>query len=87
MTEDLMSDRALRRTRLWLRLAAAAALSLALAATGWAQCAMCKAAAENMDPVSVRNLNFATLLLLCPPVAIFCAFFVAAYRRRDPPSE
>lgn len=70
----------------WLKLFTVAALLLLLfAAPAWAQCAMCKAAAENMDPVSVRNLNFATLLLLCPPVAIFCAFFIAAYRHRDPP--
>jgi hypothetical protein len=82
-----MTDSTRRRHTIRLRLAAAFVLLLALAATGLAQCAMCKAAAENMDPVSVRNLNFATLLLLTPPVGIFCAFFYAAYKRRDAPGD
>ncbi len=49
-----------------------------------AQCAMCKASAANLDSVSARTLNLATLILLCPPVAIFCAIFVVAYKHRNP---
>jgi hypothetical protein len=66
----------------WL---AAWAFVLALPAAAWAQCAMCKTSAENMDPAGVKYLNFATLLLLTPPVAIFCGFFYVAYKRRESP--
>ncbi len=52
-----------------------------------AQCAMCKASASGLDGAGARNLNYAVVVLLCPPVAIFCALFVAAYRRRDPPDD
>lgn len=52
-----------------------------------AQCAMCKASASNLDSISARTLNISTLILLCPPVAIFCAIFVVAYRHRNPPED
>jgi hypothetical protein len=52
-----------------------------------AQCAMCKASAGNLDSVSARQLNISTLILLCPPVAIFCAIFVVAYKHRNPPDD
>ncbi|HEX9918303.1 MAG TPA: hypothetical protein VGA87_03995, partial [Pyrinomonadaceae bacterium] len=57
-------------------------LALVAAAANWlapdalAQCARCKASAANLDAVSARALNLSTLILLCPPVAIFCAIFV-----------
>lgn len=71
-------------------------LVLALVAAAWAvfmspdalaQCAMCKASAANLDSISARQLNISTLILLCPPVAIFCAIFVVAYRHRNPPDD
>jgi hypothetical protein len=71
-------------------------LFLALVAAGWAafsvtdavaQCAMCKASAANLDSISARQLNISTLILLCPPVAIFCAIFVVAYKHRNPPDD
>ena len=69
-------------------------LALVAAATLWAfapdaaaQCAMCKASASNLDSISARTLNIATLILLCPPVAIFCAIFVIAYKHRNPPGD
>jgi hypothetical protein len=65
----------------WL---ACVALSLAAQASAFAQCAMCKTSAENMDPAGVKYLNIAMLLLLTPPVAIFCGFFYLAYKRREP---
>ena len=52
-----------------------------------AQCAMCKASASALDGPGAKNLNYAILVLLCPPVAIFCAIFVVAYRRREPPDD
>ena len=66
----------------------AAALLVALSAgDAAAQCAMCKTSASNLEPGGVKNLNLAVLLLLVPPVAIFCGFFFAAYKRREPPGD
>ena len=78
------------RAKLLRLLPAAILLSLlifAAAAPSPAQCAMCKASAQGLDGTGARNLNYAVVVLLCPPVAIFCALFVAAYRRRDPPDD
>ena len=45
-----------------------------------AQCAMCKAAAAASGNDA---LNTAILVLLIPPVVIFCAIFIVAYRLRE----
>ncbi len=71
---------------LLLALTAAAVLTFA-PADAYAQCAMCKSTANNLDSVSARQLNLSTLILLCPPVAIFCAIFVIAYKHRNPPGD
>lgn len=73
------------KTSLLLALVAAAVMFCAPDAL--AQCAMCKASAANLDSISARQLNISTLILLCPPVAIFCAIFVVAYRHRNPPDD
>jgi hypothetical protein len=70
-----------------LLLALVAAGSFLLVPDAHAQCAMCKASAANLDSVSARNLNISTLILLCPPVAIFCAIFVVAYKHRNSPDQ
>jgi heme/copper-type cytochrome/quinol oxidase subunit 2 len=70
-----------------LLLALTMASLLLLAPDAPAQCAMCKATAANLDMVSARNLNISTLILLCPPVAIFCAIFVVAYKHRNAPDK
>jgi hypothetical protein len=74
-----------------LRLVQAAALFalllLSAPAPSAAQCAMCRSAASGLDGTGAKNLNYAVVVLLFPPVAIFCALFVAAYRRRDPPDD
>jgi peptidoglycan biosynthesis protein MviN/MurJ (putative lipid II flippase) len=75
-----------RALRLVARLGAAA-LPLAAPAAAWAQCAMCKTTASNLDPGGVKYLNYATLLLVAPPVVIFCGFIYAAYKRRDAPDR
>ncbi|HZG52660.1 MAG TPA: hypothetical protein VEZ40_11040 [Pyrinomonadaceae bacterium] len=66
-----------------LLLALLAAGATLFAPDALAQCAMCKASAANLDNVSARTLNLATLILLCPPVAIFCAILVVAYKQRN----
>jgi hypothetical protein len=73
--------------KLTLALALVAAGAVMLAPDALAQCAMCKATAANLDGVSARSLNLSTLILLCPPVAIFCAIFVIAYKHRKSPGD
>lgn len=49
-----------------------------------AQCAMCKNAVTGSPEAAKlsQSLNFAILILLVPPVLIFCGIFVVAYRYR-----
>jgi peptidoglycan biosynthesis protein MviN/MurJ (putative lipid II flippase) len=79
-----MKNELAKRVFAWL---AAAALSLAAPAAAWAQCAMCKTTASNLDPGGVKYLNYATLLLVTPPTAIFCGFIYAAYKHRGAPDR
>jgi hypothetical protein len=74
------------RILIFLFVLVAASLTLS-APDALGQCAMCKASAANLDSVSARTLNLATLILLCPPVAIFCAIFVIAYKHRNAPGD
>ena len=47
-----------------------------------AQCAMCRASLAGSNNASfVRNLNIGVLVLLIPPVSIFCSIFVILKRR------
>lgn len=46
-----------------------------------AQCVMCRASIGG-NSVFVRNLNIGVLVLLVPPVSIFCTIFVLAFRQR-----
>jgi uncharacterized BrkB/YihY/UPF0761 family membrane protein len=69
---------------LLLTLAALAAFG---GASALAQCAMCKASAAGLDEAGSRNLNSAVLVLLFPPVAIFCAIFFVAYKHRKTQSD
>jgi hypothetical protein len=46
-----------------------------------AQCVMCKASIGG-NKNFVRNLNIGVLVLLVPPVSIFCTIFVLAIRHR-----
>lgn len=63
-------------------------LSLALiclcAPTVGAQCPLCRIAIESSSQSIMmgRGLNLAILVLLVPPVTIFCSFFIVAYKRR-----
>jgi hypothetical protein len=49
-----------------------------------AQCALCKTAIAGSPDAGrlSQSLNFAVLILLIPPVLIFCGIFVLAYRYR-----
>jgi len=60
-----------------------AAVVLWLAVPADAQCAMCRAALTgSRDPKLMRNLNIGVLVLLIPPVSIFCSIFVILRKYR-----
>jgi len=68
-------------TRLVLSLVAAVLLILLLEGTGLAQCAMCRASlAGSNNAFFIRNFNIGVLVLLTPPVAIFCSIFIILKR-------
>ena len=61
---------------------------LALEGTGVAQCSMCRASlAGSNNPFFIRNFNIAVLVLLTPPVAIFCSIFIVLKRHSTPENE
>lgn len=71
-------------TKLWL---AAAGLAVLFCLAGpnavWAQCAMCRASVAGAHNAAfTRNFNIGVLVLLTPPVTIFCSIFIVAYRKR-----
>ena len=86
LLREIMEQSRVRRSAVVLILIAAILLiSDPLSAA--AQCALCKSAASGLDSAAARNLNLAVLLLLTPPVTIFCAFFYVAYKHRHPPED
>jgi len=55
-----------------------------------AQCSMCRAAlAGSNNAFFIRNFNIGVLVLLVPPVTMFCSIFVVLkrYHRDDQQSE
>ena len=60
-----------------------AAVVFLLAVPADAQCAMCRAVLKGShDPKLMRNLNIGVLVLLIPPVTIFCSIFVVLRKYR-----
>jgi hypothetical protein len=54
-----------------------AAIVLLVSHDAEAQCSMCRAALNNAANTRfVRNLNIGVLVLLIPPVTIFCSVFI-----------
>jgi hypothetical protein len=48
-----------------------------------AQCSMCRAGLTSVtDARFIRNFNIGVLVLLAPPVAIFCSFFIVLRKYR-----
>ena len=54
-----------------------------------AQCPLCKLAIENSTQGQAmgRGLNTGILVLLVPPVAVFCSIFVLAIKHRRAPED
>ena len=46
-----------------------------------AQCAMCRASLAG-NSTFVKHMNLGVLVLLVPPVSIFCTIFILAFRHR-----
>ena len=53
----------------------------ALSDSALAQCVMCRASLTSNHSF-IRNFNIGVLVLLLPPVSIFCTIFIIAYRHR-----
>lgn len=73
-----------RKTVLLIAIATVAVFVLSTSTFG--QCAMCKTAlAGGNNALFVRNFNIGVLVLLVPPVTIFCSIFVVLkrYKRSD----
>jgi hypothetical protein len=69
------------KTFLLLLTALAALLMLSSSALG--QCSMCRASlAGSNNAFFIRNFNIGVLVLLVPPVTIFCSIFVVLKRYR-----
>lgn len=59
---------------------------LLLSAPALAQCSMCRASlAGSNNALFIRNFNIGVLVLLVPPVTIFCSIFIVLkrYKRAD----
>jgi len=72
--------------KLVLLCVAAAIALLLVASSASAQCSMCRAAlAGSNNAFFIRNFNIGVLVLLVPPVTMFCSIFVALkrYHRED----
>ncbi|HJZ79304.1 MAG TPA: hypothetical protein VKD91_03130 [Pyrinomonadaceae bacterium] len=66
----------------YLILAGLAALVVFLTADSTpAQCVMCRASI-GANSSFIRNFNIGVLVLLVPPVSIFCTIFIIAFRHR-----
>jgi hypothetical protein len=84
--------RAPKDRSLTLAALAAAALLLVLVAPAAAdaQCAMCKSAVQAAGDQATRAINSGILVLLIPPVAIFCSIFAVFVKYKngdDEPSD
>ena len=51
------------------------------------QCALCRTALKDSGEATARTLNLGIIVLLIPPVAIFCAIFAVAYRKGKEPEQ
>ena len=69
-------------------LLATLALLAALSSTAFGQCSMCRSAlAGSSNAFFVRNFNIGVLVLLVPPVTIFCSIFVVLKRYKKADDE
>lgn len=80
--------RAGAKLRKLLPVIAAVGVVLLLSTAAVGQCSMCRAAlAGSNNPYFIRNFNIGVLVLLVPPVTIFCTIFVALRRYKAADDE
>ncbi len=74
----------IRTIKIALTMAGLIAVLLLMSLPAMAQCAMCKNAVTGSPDAGrlSQSLNSAVLVLLIPPVLIFCGLFVLAYKYR-----
>ena len=77
-----------RKIRVCLVVGLVLAMVLTLEMVGMAQCGMCKTAlAGSNNALFIRNFNIGVLVLLIPPVTIFCSIFIALKRHKGSEEE
>ena len=71
-----------------LAVIASFAVLLILSTTALGQCSMCRAAlGGSNNAFFIRNFNIGVLVLLLPPVTIFCSIFVVLKRYKSGDDE
>jgi hypothetical protein len=72
------------KLKLLLPVLATFAVLLVMSTTALGQCSMCRAAlGGSNNAIFIRNFNIGVLVLLLPPVTIFCSIFVALRRYKS----
>jgi hypothetical protein len=70
-------------TKYVFRVAILGLICVLFATAALGQCAMCRASLTGANNAAfIKNLNIGILVLLLPPVSIFCTIFIVAVRRR-----
>ena len=71
-----------RNSRKMLVIVTLGAFLISCAPAASARCAMCKLAVSSAENAAriIYNLNLGILVLLVPPVLIFCSIFIIAFR-------
>jgi hypothetical protein len=78
------------RSKAVIVIVGALAAVLVLSTSAFGQCSMCRTAlAGSNNALFIKNFNIGVLVLLVPPVTIFCTIFVALrrYKASDDESE
>ena len=76
------------KTRVVLLVIVAVAAVVMLSTPAIGQCSMCRAAlAGSNNALFIKNFNIGVLVLLVPPVTIFCSIFVALRRYKASDDE
>ncbi len=71
------------RSRVLLVAIAVMAVAFLLSTTAFGQCSMCRASlAGSNNAFFIRNFNIGVLVLLVPPVTLFCSIFMVLKRYR-----
>lgn len=73
--------REILKSKTFLLVAATLIAMLLLSQPAFGQCSMCRAALAGSDNAAfIRNFNIGVLVLLVPPVTIFCSIFIVLRR-------